>query len=507
MDSFVPKVLEYKRQRVPTTAMLNDDSPPTKRRCASPDHAPSVTVCANPVNNDKLTKLDAKWRAVARFLVERASNETRHVTNQRVEQIARQHGLKSAQHLRRLVKRGLCCGLTRRPGSGRITSVSTPAVTRFVLKQIVQHEGDISLDDLTRLVRERFGVGCRSSISAIVRKLHFRQVFRRVVPFITKKQQADRLEWCRAAISGQGHHVHNNRTVRIFIDEKWFYGTRLKKRVFTRPGFKTKLIALASKTHISKVMFLAGVAEPNEERAFDGQVGIWPLVEQTIAARDQRHFNKGDSKHVLVSMTKERFVAMVKEKVCVAALKKVGHWANKIIIQMDSAGGHGGGRKDIAGTTLAELTEWANARPLPKILRDALPTRRPAPEFVFVAQPARSPDLNLLDLGAWNSINAIVPEVSHALSAGAPIEQIIANVKRAWEQWNSLKKVEITYGNSTTDLAISPRIPWRKPLSRPSLQLNMQLRKIVGTRFPKEISRSSRNIPHVSDNTFLCLMC
>jgi len=347
VDSFVPKVLEYKRQRVPTTAMLNDDSPPTKRRCASPDHAPSVTVCANPVNNDKLTKLDAKWRAVARFLVERASNETRHVTNQRVEQIARQHGLKSAHHLRRLVKRGLCCGLTRRPGSGRITSVSTPTVTRFVLKQIVQHEGDISLDDLTRLVRERFGVGCRSSISAIVRKLHFRQVFRRVVPFITKKQQADRLEWCRAAISGQGHHVHNNRTVRIFIDEKWFYGTRLKKRVFTRPGFKTKLIALASKTHISKVMFLAGVAEPNEERAFDGQVGIWPLVEQTIAARDQRHFNKGDSKHVLVSMTKERFVAMVKEKVCVAALKKVGHWANKIIIQMDSAGGHGGGRKKL----------------------------------------------------------------------------------------------------------------------------------------------------------------
>ena len=100
-------------------------------------------------------------------------------------------------------------------------------------------------------------------------------------------------------------------------------------------------------------------------------------------------------------MNKEKYIDMVINQVLPATLKKVWRFATKIKFQMDSAGGHGGGRSSLKSKTLPELharfKSFWNKRGR-KIWRNL---KRPCVEFI--AQPAKSPDLNLLDLGIWNS--------------------------------------------------------------------------------------------------------
>jgi hypothetical protein len=60
-----------------------------------------------------------------------------------------------------------------------------------------------------------------------------------------------------------------------------------------------------------------------------------------------------------------------------------------------------------------------------------------------VTQPARSPDLNVLDLGAWNSLQAIVPVVKYEKDETEKIyTRLIKAVLRAWEEWAAAEKLE-----------------------------------------------------------------
>jgi hypothetical protein len=59
----------------------------------------------------------------------------------------------------------------------------------------------------------------------------------------------------------------------------------------------------------------------------------------------------------------------------------------KVIVQMDRAGGHGGGRKDIQ-STLNKLNGYAKRK---KKRNDLVVT--------FIAQPSKSINFNVLDLG------------------------------------------------------------------------------------------------------------
>lgn len=192
-------------------------------------------------------------------------------------------------------------------------------------------------------------------------------------------------------------------------------------------------------------MFLAAVAAPRAQHNFNGRIGIWPVAKLKAAVRSQKFFEKGELKHQLVNMDAELFKKMMREQVCVNVVKATGLWVQRIVVQMDSAGGHGGGKGDISTTTLTELQQWASS--WPAMLRNQLPPAcrllplRRLPTWLFVAQPPRSPDLNMLDLGAWTSIDSLVEEIRHELAV-SPIEQIINKVRIAWMAWNSAEKLQ-----------------------------------------------------------------
>ena len=64
------------------------------------------------------------------------------------------------------------------------------------------------------------------------------------------------------------------------------------------------------------------------------------------------------------------------------------------------------------------------------------------PKLSFITQPTRSPDLNVLDLGIWNSLQSIVPFVKYEENAIIKMSDRIAmEVARAWNEYESLEKL------------------------------------------------------------------
>ena len=119
---------------------------------------------------------------------------------------------------------------------------------------------------------------------------------------------------------------------------------------------------------------------------------------------------------------------------------QVGSWAKRIIIQMDNAGGHGGGRGDINRTTIKKLDEKWNNTPWSE--ENRLCSNGNKPKIEFWAQPPHSPDFNLLDLGAWWSIDCMVRDLKAKAAQGIlRPEEARQAVKNGWVQWNGKEKL------------------------------------------------------------------
>lgn len=88
-------------------------------------------------------------------------------------------------------------------------------------------------------------------------------------------------------------------------------------------------------------------------------------------------------------------------------------------------------------TTIAELNDWAEV--LPEEYSAYWPDSAQQPEIVFVAQPPRSPDTNVLDLGIWNSLQvAVDKEKQRKGLRGLTVDDIITCCEDAWSNsWDA----------------------------------------------------------------------
>lgn len=61
----------------------------------------------------------------------------------------------------------------------------------------------------------------------------------------------------------------------------------------------------------------------------------------------------------------------------------------------------------------------------------------------FIVQPSKSPDFNVLDLGAWASLSAGIPKVKCDRARGERmVDRIIFHVLERWKNWNSSVKLK-----------------------------------------------------------------
>lgn len=137
-------------------------------------------------------------------------------------------------------------------------------------------------------------------------------------------------------------------------------------------------------------------------------------------------------------MNKELFHRFLKRDILKAVKEKCGAWAEKVIIQFDGAGAHGVGHA-YEPKEIVALNRWGKHVQITQ----ADGTKRAFP-IEFRKQPAQSPDLNVLDLGAWRSLQAAVDAIVYKkdLDRDDVTDRIMANCNKAWhETWAASEKL------------------------------------------------------------------
>jgi len=178
----------------------------------------------------------------------------------------------------------------------------------------------------------------------------------------------------------------------VHIDEKWFFVTEKSLRVYLAADEEIPELDTINKDHITKVMFLCAIARPrfdeNGQCIFDGKIGMWPFVERVEAQRTTVNRPRGTMLTRPVNCTKVRYRRMLVDHV-LPAIKRV--WPNRregirtcVTIQQDGASSHIDDN-DEEFTVHARNQLW---------------------KIHLLIQPAKSPDLNVLDLSFFRSLQS-----------------------------------------------------------------------------------------------------
>lgn len=290
------------------------------------------------------------------------------------------------------------------------------------------------------------------TVHRIAMELGYRRMRMTTVPMLTDSHKAQREKWVSDLLQREDGPFGDGDTVYIHVDEKWFYGLRPSKWFWVAKDEDRPVTAILSRSHLNKVMFLGAVARPLPQHNFDGMIGLYPVGDLVPAQRSSRNRPAGSLVFRGANMDADMFCKMLKESVIPDAIRKAP-WAHRIVIQMDNAGGHGGGRGDVNATTCARLNEWA--RDLPRDILEQCDDPDNPPQVEFVAQPPRSPDLNVLDLGAWNSMNVAVDaqKNGHHLRQLSQ-EEIYHIVQSAWNSWAAADKLASLFATLTPILPL-----------------------------------------------------
>ncbi|CAO2841385.1 unnamed protein product [Amaranthus hypochondriacus] len=177
----------------------------------------------------------------------------------------------------------------------------------------------------------------------------------------------------------------------VHIDEKHFYLTRETQTYYLAPGEIEPHRECQSKRFIPKIMFMCAVAKPifssDGQCEFDGKIDIWPFITQEPAKRSSKNRKRGELEtKPIQSITKEHIRHMLITNVLPSIRAKwPPNLSKHIYVQQDNAKPH------IAPNDTEFLQE---------AMKDGF-------YIQLVQQPPNSPDMNVLDLGFFRSIQAL----------------------------------------------------------------------------------------------------
>lgn len=239
---------------------------------------------------------------------------------------------------------------------------------------------------------------------------NFKRISSTIKPLLTDQNKLARLKFCLSKVRPDGR--FEDLYDYVHIDEKWFYLTQAKRSYYIMLDEEEPHRACKSKRFITKVMFMAAIArpryDPHRKQFFDGKIGIWPFIYQEPVKRNSKNRAKG----TLVTKNVESINAaeckkMILENV-IPAIKSKFPVANKqkpVYVQQDNARPHScDNDKDLVAE--GSRDGWS---------------------IQFKSQPPNSPDLNVLDLGFFNSIQAL----QHKASPNT-IDELIECVQNAF---------------------------------------------------------------------------
>ena len=182
----------------------------------------------------------------------------------------------------------------------------------------------------------------------------------------------------------------------IHVDEKWFYLIKEGRKFILTWDEEEPYITQQHKGTIPKVMFLCALARPRyiteQRRMFDGKIGIWPIGHMKPAARSSVNRPAGTLEWESVKVDRDEYRDMMICKVLPAIIEKwptCVYTGPPITIQQDGARPH---FRVVDGVCLDK--PW----------NDAVKEYGLEGQINVITQPANSPDLNVNDLGFFNSL-------------------------------------------------------------------------------------------------------
>lgn len=180
-------------------------------------------------------------------------------------------------------------------------------------------------------------------------------------------------------------------------------------------GEEPPIACVQSKRFITKVMFLTAIAQPRHNpdtnSMFDGLIGIFPFIRREEAKRSSKNRPKGTIvTKPLDSIGRTEITDMLVNKVMPAIREKfpASSRGENIMIQQDNARPHAKS-DDVIVNAAGKTNGW---------------------NIGLTCQPPNSPDLNVLDLGYFRSIQSIKDTMSPA-----NVDELIDCVTQSyWDQ-------------------------------------------------------------------------
>ncbi|CAH9079650.1 unnamed protein product [Cuscuta europaea] len=220
----------------------------------------------------------------------------------------------------------------------------------------------------------------------------------------------------------------------VHVDEKWFYMTQVSPRYYLAPGEEEPYRSCKSKRYITKVMFLCVVAGPRfspSEVLFDGKIGIFPFTEFCSAKRNIKNRAQGTIEEKAIdNVTKEVYRECLLRKVLPAIKAK---WpidaSGHIFIQQDNTKPHI--QPNDSEFMAAATTEGFNIK--------------------LACQPPNSPDLNILDLGFFRSVECL-----QQANRSSTVSELVVAVTKAYDEFSpyTLNKVWLSLQLCMTEILI-----------------------------------------------------
>jgi hypothetical protein len=409
-DSPILKTNDFKRTPMKPIAY----EPLDRRRKKTSDPVAPRT----PVKELLLPDAERKYQAVLKYREEKSANNDR-LSNERTDALAKEFEM-TGQHLRALSKQVGSRSFNRKPGTGLKPSISNRKdIIEFMKSKAMEWEYEFNQRAMAEAVYQKFEVGSLSTIQNMMCSGGWSKSKIYIKPYLSADHELARLQW---AESRKDFNFFSSEKVVVHIDEKYFYAFRSGKIIYVPKDCEPPTTAALSKTQIPKVMFFGAVAPPNASKNFDGRIGLWLVSQTKVAERNSKFHDRGDEYEVPAMMNGELFLRLCKDNLIPAMVEKL-KWAKKIEVQMDSAGGHK------INTSVDELNSYCQ-------------TKSKFKKICFVTQPTRSPDLNVLDLGIWNSLQSGVPSIKYDKSATEPMhERITTAVMRMWDDYDGTTKL------------------------------------------------------------------
>lgn len=395
-----------------------------------------TVIAKSTIKRAKKLSTEHKWAIVSHVLRLRTSGSQK---KGEMSKLAKEHGVSRTtvhrvmnEHDTKILDGEIIPDLSRKVGE-HLQPQPVPTNVAHNIKIILEEcGGKITYRKLQKVYEDKFSV--KLSVGVLHKYMKRMGVTKgtcHVKPMLTLKHKADRLQWVLSLTRKHKGVVTFEKMLNfVHIDEKWFNGQPVSKRIMKLPNMsRYRSDSVIHKSHIPKIMFLSAIGVPQTVKLpdgsthfFDGKIGIWPFAKFEPCKRNSKNRRKGTLVLTPFNVDAKAYKTMLLEHVFPAIIKKmfwISQSGGEIVVQQDGARPH----------TEMEYFERSSEDVCDGAFRG----------ITVRTQPAQSPDLNKNDLCFFASLQKHAEDHK----SGGGVESIYNSVQKAYFDYDTKKLTRI----------------------------------------------------------------